>query len=578
MFVTLGLKSKQFSGGLKKGRSDVGKFSSGVGGSLAKMAGPIAIAAAGIFSISKAIGSIKEQFSEVDRISKLSDELNISTESLVSWGHAAGLAGSSSQDVEKGLRKFVKVLGELDAGISDTAKNFTALGLNVNQLIEAGPEKAFTMVAESISKIDDPMRRAAIATSLFGKNGQKMMVMMMGGAGGLAAARKEADALGITFDRLEGSKIEAANDAMLRLKTSFTGISRKAAIQLAPMIEFAAENFTEIMSDVIVWMKDLAGWGKTIGTIFAIAWDISPIVIMIRAIKGLVSLLSGDLAGAAKNLDFFQTTNKFRGFMEKVENMEMPDVSSPMTRGLAHAKRFTDEIMKQNALLDKRQRMQNGGKRAQLMHTLTTARGPMTSAGSANSVRDVKDRFDELERQAKASALVTTIKQMNAGLREQVATWGMSSRQLEIYRKKLAGATSDQLRQAKTLDRQLTAMEKMAAAQESAKRLTESLETPAEKMKREIGILFAARAHGGLDSDTFQRGLGRISAAGPAIASPAALERGSSAEFSLRNRATQQSTADKLRRQQVDELVAIHQAADDAAAAARANHYAEATL
>src|SRR6185312_620496 len=55
-----------------------------------------------------------------------------------------------------------------------------ALGLNVQQLIAAGPKEAFLEITEALGKVEDPMTRNALASELFGSKLAKTLLPTLG--------------------------------------------------------------------------------------------------------------------------------------------------------------------------------------------------------------------------------------------------------------------------------------------------------------------------------------------------------------------------------------------------------------
>src|SRR2546426_591780 len=82
------------------------------------------------------------------------------------------------------------------------------------ELVNTAPEEALKGIADGLSKMENPAQRAAAAVAIFGKAGQGMLPMLLGGAEALSAAQREAEKLGLTFSRLDAAKVELANEAM----------------------------------------------------------------------------------------------------------------------------------------------------------------------------------------------------------------------------------------------------------------------------------------------------------------------------------------------------------------------------
>lgn len=187
---------------------------------------------------------VKNQLEAVDSSSKLAARLGIATESLVGFEHAANLAGLSSEQLSNGLGFLMKNLGKAAEGADETGGAFGQLGLNVNELMRLAPDEVFMRVADSIAEIQNPIRRAYMATQIFGRSGQQLLPLLMQGSKGLREATKEATALGLSFSKIDGERIEEANDSITRFKMTFVGIGRTFAVAIAPFLDQTADKFT----------------------------------------------------------------------------------------------------------------------------------------------------------------------------------------------------------------------------------------------------------------------------------------------------------------------------------------------
>lgn len=98
-------------------------------------------------------------------------------------------------------------------------------------------------VADTMALMSSDAERLQYAISILGKDGAKMVDFLKGGAIGLREAQADAEKLGLTLSRVDAAKIEMANDAVTRLQGLVTGVARKIAIELAPFIKFAADQF-----------------------------------------------------------------------------------------------------------------------------------------------------------------------------------------------------------------------------------------------------------------------------------------------------------------------------------------------
>jgi hypothetical protein len=296
-----------------KGVSTVKGFASSIGsmgGKLAALTGIGAIVTGGIAALGAAIGSameIKGQFEAIDQLAKLSDRMGIATESFVGLQHAADLSGVSSEELTGGLEKMLKTLGDASDPTSTAAESIRALGLDAAALAKQSPDEAFKSIAQNISEIQDPVQRAAAAMDIFGKAGQSLLPVLMTGKDGLNAATEEAAKLGLTFSRIDAAKVEGANDAISRLKATFVGLARTAAIAIAPVVQWGADKLTNFMVSALPIIKSV---GSAIGGVFLGIYNtVAPIVervetvvartfeVMVPVVEGAASAVWGIVTG-----------------------------------------------------------------------------------------------------------------------------------------------------------------------------------------------------------------------------------------------------------------------------------------
>ncbi len=182
---------------------------------------------------------------EIDQISKLSDELGFSTEALATYQLATELTGTKQENLTKGLQRLVRRLGEAKQGYGEAVKGLKALGFSADELTRVPVEEALGRIMDRINALPTSTERAAAAYAFFGRQGQELQNFLALGSKGLAQVRKEADLLGLTFDRLSGAKVENANDALAKARKIVVALSRAFAVALAPFIEVVSNNLID---------------------------------------------------------------------------------------------------------------------------------------------------------------------------------------------------------------------------------------------------------------------------------------------------------------------------------------------
>lgn len=222
LLVTVGMKDDDFRKGMSRVQAQADSFSKKLGSALGAVAAQGARFASATTAAFAAI--TKQSFSNIDAVGKLSDRLGISTEDLAGLQHAADLSGVSMEALTGGLEKFIKQLPK---------------GANV------GGE--FQAIADQIRRTVDPVERAHIAMQAFGKSGQDLLPLL---TSDLRELKREAEGMGLLFSREQAASVEAANDAVERLRKVAVASGNDLAIALAPSIEHAADTWRH-------WNKEL---------------------------------------------------------------------------------------------------------------------------------------------------------------------------------------------------------------------------------------------------------------------------------------------------------------------------------
>ena len=186
-------------------------------------------------------------FKAIDATAKLARELGIGTATLTGYHLAAGLSGVSNELLNKSLEKMAKIVGEARLGVSTGTLALRDFGIELKDLEGLTTQGVFEKFTDEIAKIPDPMERAAKASLIFGRAGIKLLNFLSLGSEGLAKVKKELDEMGISFNEIDAAKVEAANDAILKMTTISDGLGNTLAIAVAPHVEAIANKMTDFI-------------------------------------------------------------------------------------------------------------------------------------------------------------------------------------------------------------------------------------------------------------------------------------------------------------------------------------------
>lgn len=223
---------------------------------------------------------IKSGLDSADALQKMSLRTGVSVEALSALTHAADLSGVSVSQLDNGLSRMQRTLGDALSGVKGPAKAFADLNIDIEKFRDLKPEQQFAILAEQLSKVKDRAVQAKLGNEIFGRSFAQLLPLITGGASGLKEMAKSAQVLST-----EGAAhAAAANDAMTVLSETVSGLARAFAVELAPSIGKAFSTLTQTLPNIIAAVEAAVQTvGQTIGAMGAT----------------VAALFRGDFAGAA---------------------------------------------------------------------------------------------------------------------------------------------------------------------------------------------------------------------------------------------------------------------------------------
>lgn len=216
-----------------------------------KKIGTAAVAMAAAFASTQLISFARQSLDATGGLGELAQQLGVTTDQLQVYQYAATQAGLKNEELQTSLGQLNRRLGQASLGVKAPAEAFKILGVAVKDadgtVRRAG--QVLPDIAEALSKIESPAQRAALATELFGRSGQKLLPILESGRAGLneyeAAARK----LGVVLSSEQIAKADEAADKLaalnLVLSKRFDGVvadNASAILTLGNAIATAGGN------------------------------------------------------------------------------------------------------------------------------------------------------------------------------------------------------------------------------------------------------------------------------------------------------------------------------------------------
>lgn len=206
-------------------------------------------AAMGAATAAATAALVKSGLKSADALAKTADKLGVTTEALARMRFAAEQTGVATNTFDTALQRFTRRLADAAAGSGPAVKAFEALGLSAQELVKLSPDKALAKVADAMNTVENQSQKVSLAFKLFDSEGVDLVNTLALGSEGLAMLAKEADTAGLSLNRIDAAKIEAANDSMNRASKLLAGFGQQLAIKVAPVLEAIADRLFGIAEE-----------------------------------------------------------------------------------------------------------------------------------------------------------------------------------------------------------------------------------------------------------------------------------------------------------------------------------------
>ncbi len=218
----------------------------------------LAVGVAGYFSGKAIIDWLQSSIDAADEISKMSQKVGISTETLSGWSKAAQQAGVDQNALTMGLVKLAKAQDDAKAGNKQTVADLQRVGLSMKDIQTGDLQSNFEKISDTFAKYGDGASKAAAATKVFGKAGVELVPLLNAGSDGLKQYVQWAKAYGIAVSTDGAKSAENFNDTLERLKWVGQGLSMQITQQLTPALAALADKANAFFQSAD-WKKFLDG-------------------------------------------------------------------------------------------------------------------------------------------------------------------------------------------------------------------------------------------------------------------------------------------------------------------------------
>jgi len=201
------------------------------------------------------LGSAKAFSVMGDSVAKMAKRTGLSVGAVSELGYAASQSGIEMSALENGIRRMQRSIYDAGRGLSTAVDSLADLGLTYKDLQGLSPEEQFKLIADRISQVEDPTKRAAIAMTLLGRSGTALLPMFEQGAAGISALQEEARKLGLTMNAEDAKAAEIFGDTLDRLWSVVKMTTFQIGAALAPALQAMTQIIIDIVVKINAWIQ-----------------------------------------------------------------------------------------------------------------------------------------------------------------------------------------------------------------------------------------------------------------------------------------------------------------------------------
>lgn len=228
-----------------------GFFAAAVGGLAASIAGAL-------YGI--AVGTARSG----NEAAKAARKIGISVEAYQELAYAAQLADVEQATLSKSLQIMVRTMGQAALGSKKANEGFRRLGINVKgadgKLRPA--EQIFGEVADRLNELNDPLKRVAIQSMIFGRGAAELTNLLLEGSDGLERYAAEARRLGVVMSGPTTAAGEDFMDSIERVHAALAGVRNVIGATLLPVLQHLSEKLVEFLvghrTEIAQWAEKFA--------------------------------------------------------------------------------------------------------------------------------------------------------------------------------------------------------------------------------------------------------------------------------------------------------------------------------
>lgn len=205
-------------------------------------------------AIPQAIGhAISSGLEYASSLQEVAQQLGVTSTELQEYRYAASQVGISNETMDKSLSILTRSFGQVEAGAKRPTTALKQLGFSSQQmadLVHGSAGDAIPKLAEALSKIENPAKRARLEMALFGRGGMALDTLLSGGSAAVNQLRDAAHKLGIVLSEKEIADADKTADKLSELKQVLSANIGRAVASNAASIYNLVDALVALASQI----------------------------------------------------------------------------------------------------------------------------------------------------------------------------------------------------------------------------------------------------------------------------------------------------------------------------------------
>jgi hypothetical protein len=232
-----------FNGGLNSGISTLASQFSSLLTPANVAVGAFAAAAAGSAALVRGLSNLEGQ---VEQLGNAALRLGTDFQAIQVLNEAAARSGVAIDALASGIQRLAVNINETRSGTGKAAEAFRELGISQEQLATLDPATLAQQTAEALQRIEDPAKRAALATETLGKAGLTLLPGFNAIAESEAALRRFSAAI----SDVDRDRIGSLGQAFDNVKTAIAGLGQSALLPFAGVVDGVSRLFADLVGTI----------------------------------------------------------------------------------------------------------------------------------------------------------------------------------------------------------------------------------------------------------------------------------------------------------------------------------------